>query len=308
MIRHLLLIGSAIAALGVASGARAELATARLLVRDFVVAPGDLNAAPIACYGNRRLRAAFAGQPMVGYRSSDAAQIPIPFDARGNLSTAVSFNFMAKSAIVLASQADQCGSSTVATNSLPGRSPSLVSKGAHATVFYNGGGLTNQTAAANSTINGLFTGGGLASSVFTITGAPTTQAMVWMKLNVVIFSFPTASSLTMSLTQAATGGGSWVTTAVTTGVHIGEVQYNSSALSNVPVITVDGAAKALTSTQPTGTITTDNVALDLGGSTAVGNHSLPGEVDEVFFWKSPTITTGGLIALRANQKCYWRTP
>jgi hypothetical protein len=168
-----------------------------------------------------------------------------------------------------------------------------------------------QVTVANAVYNNVFANGGWWNLVANWTGTVTALDFLMAKAQPAFRMNSTGSgNIGFAFTiQATTTAGQWSSAAsVVPGAHIFDVAYNSSSLSNLPTISIDGSALSFTvSIQPVGTINSDSA-----NSVIIGNNSgggggtrgWPGNIGEILIYASQPPPA----PIRANQKAYWGTP
>jgi hypothetical protein len=262
----------------------------------------------------RRLSFNYTGPLCNIRRASDSLSIDLYPSSEGIMDKSALTSFCAGTTCFISTEYDQSGNGNSARNTNAATQPTVVIEGSGLNFSVCGtwgnGSNTSLTVNSNSSTNGLFASGGFASVVSNKTATITNSMRLISKL-----SGTTGWELSGAYTagygypqftiDATTTNGAWVlsTAMPASGAQIFDMNYNYSALLNLPTIGINGGAATFqVSTQPSGTISdTNNIII---GNSASGGFGWPGDICEVILARQP-LSNLQIDAIRRNQSVFY---
>jgi hypothetical protein len=222
--------------------------------------------------------------------------------------------FCASTSCFITTQYDQSGNANNAQNSNASTQPALTIEGsalnyAVCGVWGNGSNIALDVI-ANSSINGLFAGGGFVSVVSNKTASITNAMRLISRVSggagwEISGSYALGFGYPQFTMDASITDGEWVSSSLmpSSGGHIFDVAYNYASLSNIPAFGIDGIAQSFqSSTQPSGSISdTNNLVI---GNLASGGFGWPGDICEVVLARQ-SLSSEQIEAIRRNQAVFY---
>lgn len=260
-------------------------------------------------YSTRKLRAGATSANSIR-RASDGGNIGIGFDGI-RYDDAAADAYLAGTTGALMAWSDQTGIHT-AWQTTAALQPAFPKTGG----IY-AGEWTAQSAQLLSTpgaggINDLFAAGGYVLFVVEAAALPAGTVALLTKGSWTIFLLATGGGSTnLFLLQKGSGGdGSWGTAPIVApaGLHIVEIEYDSSAPANQPVVTLDGTLMPITTANDySGIAIADAGPLEIGNSSLLGAAAFSGRILEAYAYKGIP-SPADRATLRGDAKAWWQTP
>ncbi len=282
--------------------------------------PLEIQNDPVAAWScSRRLISTFTGPLCQLERVSDSVKADIFADSLGNFNLSAASTFCAGTTCTVRTMYDQSGNANNAVQTTEANQPAFVLtdpqiNNRSAVLF---GDLSNKALVVTSsaTIDDIFAAGGYINMAYSRVGSGQLDRLLykasaawpatgvgWEWRNATPFNGHLAF-----IQLASTTDGDWETADGIGFLHgrLYEIQYNSSSVTNVPTIGVDGTAATLsTSDQPVGTISTDAGTNMIVGNNAALTRGADGAFAEILIYKSIP-NAQRLEAIRRNQAIYY---
>jgi len=272
--------------------------------------PLDVVPGAAAAYSTRRLASGLAGNFGVNNikRASDGQNIGVGLSG-DDYDTAAADTFLGGSQGTVIVWSDQTPNSNNLAKLLAPNQPAFNKIGGIYRTVWGAGTDQSLKATSKPSISGIFYGGGFAMFVVDVENVGSGNSLLSNNsYNLFLYSGPGI----WFIQKGAGGDGSWGTGNISglTGLHIIDVQYDSTSSASQPVFSVDGVVIPLSTVNGySGTPTDDSTSqLEIGNSTIMGNSwGFGGGIFEALVY--PMIpTSSDISALRANAKAYWNTP
>jgi hypothetical protein len=282
---------------------------------------------PLDIYGSaagawscsRLLLSTYTGPLCNVERTSDSTNVDIYPDGFGNLDKAAYQSFCANTTCKVNEAYDQSGNANNANQSTVASQPVLTlvdsNLGNRPSMAFVGAGAVALVVTQAATINNVWAAGGYATMVVNQTAPVNPDRLIYKSNGSSLgwdFRQSAVTSVQLELVQDASTSNALFTdaTSETNAPHVIDIQYNNSASTNVPIISVDGTARTLgTSTAYVGTAGTDAAQnLIIGNNAATGGtRSYKGNIPEIIIWATEPSALQ-LEAVRRNEAAYYGVP